>query len=62
MNNLDLKELIYKIAKSQDRISFNRIFEYFSPRIMGYLISSGTNRPISEEITQEVLSTVWLKA
>jgi len=62
MNNLDLKELIYKIAKSQDRISFNRIFEYFSPRIMGYLISSGTNRAISEEITQEVLSTVWLKA
>lgn len=62
MNNLDLKELIFKIAKSQDRISFNRIFEYFSPRIMGYLISSGTNRAISEEITQEVLSTVWLKA
>ena len=62
MNNLDLKELIFKIAKSQDRISFNRIFEYFSPRIMGYLISSGTNRAISEEITQEVLSTVWQKA
>ena len=62
MNNLDLKELIFKIAKSQDRISFNRIFEYFSPRIMGYLVSSGTNRAISEEITQEVLSTVWLKA
>jgi len=62
MNNLDLKELIFKIAKLQDRISFNRIFEYFSPRIMGYLISSGTNRAISEEITQEVLSTVWLKA
>ena len=62
MNNLDLKELIFKIAKSQDIIAFNRIFKYFSPRIMGYLISSGTNRAISEEITQEVLSTVWQKA
>ena len=62
MNNLDLKEIISKIANSQDRASFNIIFEYFSPRIMGYLISSGTNRTISEEITQEVLSTVWQKA
>jgi RNA polymerase sigma factor (sigma-70 family) len=62
MNNLDLKELIDKIAKSQDKASFNRIFNYFSPRIMGYLISSGTNKGISEEITQEVLSTVWQKA
>ena len=62
MKNLDLKELIFKIAKSQDKASFNRIFNYFSPRIMGYLISSGTNKGISEEITQEVLSTVWQKA
>jgi RNA polymerase sigma-70 factor (ECF subfamily) len=62
MNNLDLKELIFKIAESQDKGSFNRIFDYFSPRIMGYLVNSGTNRAISEEITQEVLSTVWQKA
>ena len=62
MNNLDLKELIDKIAKYQDKTSFNRIFDYFSPRIMGYLISSGTNRAISEEITQDVLTTVWQKA
>ena len=62
MNNLDLKKLIDKIAKSQDKTSFNRIFDYFSPRIMGYLISSGTSRAISEEITQEVLTAVWQKA
>ena len=62
MKNLDLNELIVKIAKSQDKASFNRIFDYFSPRVMGYLINSGTNRAISEEITQEVLSAVWQKA
>jgi RNA polymerase sigma-70 factor (ECF subfamily) len=62
MKNLDLKELIFKIAESQDKASFNTIFDYFSPRIMGYLTSSGTNRAISEEITQEVLSAVWQKA
>ena len=62
MNNLYLKELIFNIAKSQDRSSFSRIFDYFSPRIMGYLINSGTSKAISEEITQEVLSAVWQKA
>ena len=62
MNNLDLEELIFKITESQDKESFNRIFDYFSPRIMGYLINSGTNRATSEEITQEVLSTVWQKS
>ena len=62
MNNLDLKELIFKIAESQDKRSFNKIFDYFSPRIMGYLINSGTSKAISEEITQEVLSAVWQKA
>ena len=62
MNNSDLKKIISKVANTQDRASFNIIFEYFSPRIMGYLINSGTNRTISEEITQEVLSTVWQKA
>jgi len=62
MNNLDLKDLIFKIAKSQDKASFDKIFKYFAPRIMGYLVSSGTNRAISEEITQEVLSVVWQKA
>ena len=62
MQNLDLKELIDKIAKSQDKASFDRIFDYFSPRVMGYLINSGTNRAISEEITQDVLTTVWQKA
>ena len=62
MNNFDLKELISTVAKYQDRASFNRLFDYFSPRIMGYLISSGTNRAISEEITQDVLTSVWQKA
>ncbi len=62
MNNEELKNLVFKIAKSQDKLAFSKIFDYFAPRIMGYLKASGTNSEISEEITQEVLSTVWQKA
>ena len=62
MKNEDLKKLIYKIGISQDKIAFSDIFDYFAPKIIGYLISSGSVKEIAEEITQEVLSTVWQKS
>jgi len=62
MNNNQLKELIIKIGNQQDKTSFGNIFNYFAPRILGYLISTGSTKEVGEEITQEVLSTVWQKA
>ena len=62
MNNIELKKLVFKIAQSQDKVAFRIIFDFFAPRIMGYLKASGTHSEISEEITQEVLSTIWQKA
>ena len=62
MYNKELEKLVLKITKSQDKLAFSKIFDYFAPRIISYLKSSGTDPEISEEITQEVLSTVWQKA
>ena len=62
MKNLDLKKAIMRIAISKDKKSFSVVFDYFAPRLMGYLISSGSQKELAEEITQEVLSTVWQKA
>ena len=62
MENEDLKKLVYKIAISQDKIAFGNLFDYFAPKIIGYLISSGSTKDVAEEITQEVLSTVWQKS
>ena len=62
MTNTKLKDLILKIANSHNKKAFSQIFDYFSPRIMGYFISSGTNKELSEDLTQEVLSTIWQKA
>ena len=62
MQNDKLKNWIFKIASSQDKSAFNDIFDYFAPRLMGYLIGSGSKKEIAEEITQEVLSLVWQKA
>lgn len=62
MNNSQLKDLLFKIGKDQDKAAFSEIFDFFSPRLMGYLISSKSQKEVAEEITQETLSTVWQKA
>jgi RNA polymerase sigma-70 factor (ECF subfamily) len=62
MENADLKKLVYKIAISQDKIAFSKLFDYFAPKIIGYLIATGSTKEVAEEITQEVLSTVWQKS
>ena len=62
MNNNQLKELVIKIGNQQDKTYFGNIFNYFAPRILGYLISTGSTKEVGEEITQEVLSTVWQRA
>ena len=62
MNNENLKDSILKIANNQDKKAFQDIFHYFAPRVMGYLISSGSKKEVAEELTQEVLTTVWQKS
>ena len=62
MHNNDLKNLILKIGGNQDKQAFTEIFDYFAPRVIGYLVKSGSNQEIAEEIAQEVLSVVWLKS
>ena len=62
MNNTNLKELILEISINNNKEAFSKIFDYFAPRIMGYLAGSGTKLEIAEELTQEVLTTVWEKS
>ena len=62
MENDKLKDLIFKVGKKRDKQAFSLIFDYFAPRIMGYLIGCGTEKEIAEDITQEVLTIVWQKS
>ena len=38
------------------------MYKHFAPRVKGYLIKIGTDRGQAEELTQEVMVTVWRKA
>lgn len=55
-------EAVEKIAASQCRTSFTRLFEYYAPRLKSFLLRMGTEAGHAEELAQEVMITVWRKA
>ena len=57
-----LADLVEAIARRADRGAFAALFRHFAPKIKGYLIKLGADRGQAEELTQEVMLTVWRKA
>ena len=55
-------EALAKVAESQDISSFKKIFDYFSPRLKSFLMRSGADDAIAEEIIQETMTIIWTKA
>jgi RNA polymerase sigma-70 factor (ECF subfamily) len=63
-NDLDreaLADLIEAIALRADKAAFAQLFRLFAPKIKGYLIKLGAGSQ-AEELTQEVMLTIWRKA
>ena len=57
-----LADLVEAVASRADRAAFAALFKHFAPKLKGYLIKIGTDRGQAEELTQEVMLTVWRKA
>jgi len=62
MDNKRAVDLIRRIAKDRDENAFSEIFDYIAPKINAYYITQKLSRELAEELTQEVLSTIWMKA
>lgn len=45
-----------------NRESFRALFQYYAPRVKGYLRRLATDDAAAEELAQEVMLTVWRKA
>ena len=56
-----LADLVEAIALHADRAAFASLFRHFAPKIKGYLVKLGAGGQ-AEELTQEVMLTVWRKA
>lgn len=61
-NGKNLAALIEQIARERDKQAFVALFEHFAPRLKGYLMRLGSDEAQAEEISQEVMLTVWRKA
>lgn len=54
-------QLLFAVAQG-DRAAFARLFALTAPKIKGYLLRLGCAANIAEELTQDVMLTVWRRA
>jgi RNA polymerase sigma-70 factor (ECF subfamily) len=54
--------LVTAVAAHRDRAAFARLFELYAPRVKGQLMARGASAALADELTQEVMLTVWRKA
>ncbi len=57
-----LAEDLRAVAERRDRRAFARLFAHFAPRVKAYLRRLGLDDQQAEELTQEVMLTVWERA
>ena len=50
------------IRDGQDQAAFKALFLHFAPRVKAFLMKSGASPDLAEEVTQEVMATLWRKA
>ena len=62
MEKSNLNNLMKRIQEDRDEMAFSEIFDFFAPKVNAYFIQNRIKFESSEELTQEVLSTVWVKS
>jgi RNA polymerase sigma factor (sigma-70 family) len=55
-------DLVAAVAERRDKTAFTQLFDHFAPRVKAYLLRLGTDSGAAEELTQEVMVTLWRKA
>jgi RNA polymerase sigma-70 factor (ECF subfamily) len=55
-------DLLVSVARTQDRPAYAELFAYYAPRVKSYLMRLGADNAQAEEISQDVMVTVWRKA
>ena len=62
MENAQIIDLVKKVSEERDEAAFSELFDFIAPKINAYYIKNNFGVEHAEELTQEVLSTIWLKA
>ena len=53
---------VRRIQTDRDQSAFAELFRHFAPRVKAFLLKSGAGETLAEEVTQEVMATLWHKA
>ena len=62
MDYSELSKLMVKIRDNRDQIAFSQLFDFLAPKINSYYLQNGLIKDNAEELTQEVMSTIWSKS
>lgn len=54
--------LAARVAHARDRDAFTRLFDFYAVRIHAYLLRMKADAATADEITQDVMVTLWRKA
>lgn len=57
-----LAALLAQVAQTRDKSAYAALFKHFAPRVKAYLRRGGMETGQAEELTQEVMLTLWRKA
>lgn len=58
----DLENLIQEIAQSKSKHAFKKLFDFYYPKAMSYLMKAGLSKEVSAELSQEAMLKVWKKS
>ncbi|WP_428033793.1 sigma-70 family RNA polymerase sigma factor [Amphritea sp.] len=58
----DWSDLLGRLAAKPDKSIYARLFNHFAPRVKAYILRLGVAVSAAEEVTQEVMLSVWRKA
>ena len=58
----DFARLIERVAGSRDKSAFAALFNHFAPKIKSYLRRLGVGDNMADDLSQEVMLSVWRRA
>lgn len=62
VSQMEWAALVSAVAERRDREAFARLFDHFVPRIEAYIVRLGADTATAEEVSQDVMLTLWRKA
>ncbi len=58
----DFAALLARVASERDKGAFAIVFDYFAPRLKNFMLRKGASPELAEDLVQETMIAVWLRA